>query len=95
MVASQKLTKEQFFQAMAAMISAKNWAGYLSFRRQFRETHPAGFAGSLRAFYCSLSPDDLAAYVKYFGDWELINKNQRRARKKEAATSDRACAHGK
>ncbi|MBD2440993.1 hypothetical protein [Nostoc sp. FACHB-110] len=89
MVASQTLTKEQFFQAMAAMISARDWAGYLNFRRQFRETYPTGFTASLRDFHKSLPPEDLSAYIKYFGDWELINKNQRRARKKEAVTRER------
>ncbi|MEJ6487874.1 hypothetical protein N0Y54_42795 [Nostoc punctiforme UO1] len=80
MTATQVLPKEKILQAMTAMIIARDWIGYLNFRRQLRNNYSEGFAGTLRHFYKSLPQEDLEAYINYFGDRDMLTKGERKTR---------------
>ncbi|MBH8563351.1 hypothetical protein I8748_14340 [Nostoc sp. CENA67] len=83
MTATPPLPKEKILRAMAAMITARDWVGYLSFRRQLKTNYSENFGSTLRNFYKSLPPNDLEAYINYFGDWETLTRSEQRIRAKE------------
>jgi len=80
---TQVLPKEKILQAMTAMIIARDWMGYLNFRRQLRNNYSKGFALTLRQIHKSLPQDDLEAYVNYFGDWDMLTKGERKTKVKQ------------
>lgn len=60
------MTNADLIQAMKLMILARNWQGYLHFRR---ELYSQGNQPSkqIREILASLSKEDLEAYTGYFG----------------------------
>lgn len=77
------MTKEKLLQAMGAMVAARDWQGFLHLRRLLRQSLDSGFAGELRNFLNSLPPEDLDAYVNYFGVSLELPKNIWQVKKAE------------
>ncbi|GAX45954.1 hypothetical protein NIES4075_69750 [Tolypothrix sp. NIES-4075] len=77
------MTKEKLLQAMAAMVAARDWQGFLHLRRLLRQSLDSGFTGELRKFLNSLPEEDLDAYVNYFGVSLELPKNIWQVKKAE------------
>lgn len=75
------MEKEQLLKAMAIMVSAKDWQGYLHFRRMLFTNYRQDFNLEVRQLLKSLSEEDLDAYVKYFGIFDLPKPLRHRYKK--------------
>ncbi|WP_460204263.1 hypothetical protein [Scytonema sp. NUACC21] len=79
------MTEQELLEAMKLTIIARDWQGYLGFRRQLIALNPK-FQTKMRAFYGDLSDADLIAYADYFGfDQKLPNHIKEYLKIKEKA----------
>ncbi len=82
------MTEQELLEAMKLTIIARDWQGYLSFRRQLIALDPK-FQSKMRAFYGELSDADLIAYADYFGfDQKLPNHIKEYLKIKEKAKQE-------
>jgi uncharacterized protein YfaQ (DUF2300 family) len=82
------MTEQELLEGMKLTIIARDWQGYLSFRRQLIALDPK-FQSKMRAFYGELSDTDLTAYADYFGfDQKLPNHIKEYLKIKEKAKQE-------
>ncbi len=76
------MNQDQIIQGMRLMVAARDWMGYLHFRRML--TQYPDFKKQLRCFLKSLPAAEKQAYIDYFGEREfprcgsLLRKRRKR-----------------
>jgi hypothetical protein len=81
------MNSDQIIKGMIAMISARDWQGYLHFHRLLYANYPADSASLVRQMLKNLPQPDQDAYVGYFGVCNLP-KSMRRRYRDESSNSD-------